>query len=124
MKSALNLEQLKGRYELANRAEGKSSSTVAGYNQIISAFIRYLNEYQDNMSLSCFTMDIVRSYMVYLSERPKFQGHPSTPARGKGLARESIRDHVRTLKAFSSWLFTEGYIKKNTLQDVPPFFNQ
>ena len=44
MKGALNLEQLKSRYELANRAEGKSSATVAGYNQIISAFIRYLKE--------------------------------------------------------------------------------
>ena len=118
MKSALNLEQLKGRYELANRAEGKSSATVVGYNQIISAFIRYLKEYQDSISLSCFTMDIVRSYMIYLSERPKFQGHPFSPARGNGLARESIRDHVRTLKAFSTWLFTEGYTKKNILQTL------
>ena len=61
MKSALNLEQLKGRYELANRAERKSSATVAGYNQILSAFIRYLKDYEDSISLSCFTIDMARA---------------------------------------------------------------
>ena len=63
-------------------------------------------------------MDTVREYIIYLQTRPKFQGHPFTPARGNGLSIESVRDHVRTLKAFSSWLHTEGYTKENRLKNL------
>jgi len=118
LKSALNLEQLKNRYELANRADGKSPATVEGYNQILRAFIGYLKDYEDSISLSCFTIDMARAYMLYLRERPKYQGHPFTPARGNGLSIESIRDHVRTLKAFSTWLHVEEYTEENRLKNL------
>jgi integrase/recombinase XerC/integrase/recombinase XerD len=116
LKKQLYLEQLRKKYETACRAEGKSPKTIAGYNQIICALTRYMAEIGMSTLLSDFSIDIVRSYILYLGERPKFQGHPFTPPRGKGLARESIRDHVRTLKAFSTWLYTEGYTQKNVLK--------
>jgi site-specific recombinase XerD len=118
LKKQLYLEQLSEKYEIACRAEGKSPKTIAGYNQIICALIRYMVEIGLSTLLSDFSIDIVRSYILYLGERPKFQSHPFTPPRGKGLARESIRDHVRTLKAFSTWLFNEGFTKKNVLKTL------
>jgi len=118
LKKPFPLEQVRKKYEIACRADGKSPKTVAGYNQIICALIRYMAEIGLSTLLSDFSIDTVRSYILYLGERPKFQGHPYTPPRGKGLARESIRDHVRTLKAFSTWLYTEGYTPKNLLKTL------
>jgi site-specific recombinase XerD len=118
LKKQFSFEQLRKKYELACRADGKSPKTVEGYNQIIGAFIRYMIEAGLRALLSDFSIDTVRSYLLFLAERPKFQGHPFTPPRGKGLAKESIRDHVRTLKAFSTWLFNEGYTRKNVLKTL------
>ncbi|MFC1946688.1 tyrosine-type recombinase/integrase [Chloroflexota bacterium] len=118
MKKQFSLEQLRQKYDLACRADGKSPKTVEGYNQIICALIRYMIEAGLRALLSDFSIDAVRAYILFLAERPKFQGHPFTPPRGKGLAKESIRDHVRTLKAFSTWSFNEGYIQKNVLKTL------
>ena len=118
MDKRIYLEQLREKYEIACRAEGKSSKTVSGYNQIICALIRYMVETGLSTLLSDFSIDTVRSYILYLEQRPKFQGHPFTPPQDNGLARESIRDHVRTLKAFSTWLYTEGYTRKNMLKTL------
>jgi len=105
-------------YELAKRAEGKSPKTIKGYNELLLSFYRYLKEHAFDTTISHFTIDTVREYIIYLQTRPKFQGHPFTPARGKGLSIESIRDHVRTTKAFSTWLYTEGYTRDNRLANL------
>jgi hypothetical protein len=93
-----NLKELIKRYELAKCAEGKSPKTIKGYRELLLSFCRYDQEHNGGASLSGFTIDIVREYIIYLQTRPKFQGHPFTPARGEGLSVESVRDHVRTLK--------------------------
>jgi site-specific recombinase XerD len=105
-------------YELANRAEGKSRKTINNYNEIILPFYRYLKENVGKTTLSEFTLDVIREYILYLQTRPKFLGHPFTPAQDDHLSVESIRDHVRTLKAFSSWLHTDGYTTENRLQNL------
>ena len=92
-------------YELANRAEGKSRKTINDYNEIILPFYRYLKEYVGKTTLAQFTIDVVREYVLYLQTRPKFLGHPFTPTQDAHLSDESVRDHVRTLKAFSSSRF-------------------
>lgn len=117
-RSRKNIQELIKRYELANLAEGKSPKTVKGYNELLRAFYQYSKEYLNDTTISCFTINTVREYILYLHTRPKFQGHPFTPARGNGLSVESIRDHIRTLKAFSTWLYTEGYTGENRLKNL------
>lgn len=105
-------------YELAKRVEGKRLKTIKGYKELLLSFCQYIKEHIGNTTISCFTINIVREYVIYLQTRPKFQGHPFTPARGNGLSIESVRDHIRTLKAFSSWLYTEGYTRENRLANL------
>ena len=58
---------------------------------------------------------MVRNYILYLRDRPRFQGHPYIPAKKVALSPRSLQCHVRTLKAFSSWLYDEGYTDENRL---------
>ena len=113
-----DIQELIKRYELAKRAEGKSPKTIKGYRELLLSFCQYINERIGGTAISGFTVDIVREYIIYLQTRPKFQGHPFTPARGNGLSVESVRDHVRTLKAFSTWLYIEEYTKENVLKNL------
>jgi site-specific recombinase XerD len=113
-----DIAELVIRYELANQAAGKSPKTVDWYTQMLQAFGRYLIEYKGNTHISLFTVDIAREYIIYLHTRPKFLGHRFTPAQGKGLSIEAIRGHIRALKAFSTWLQTEGHIRKNAMQKL------
>ena len=112
------IQELIKRYELAKRAEGKSPKTVKGYNELLLSFCRYIKEHTADTTISRFNIDTTRVYILSLQTRPKFQGHPFTPARGNGLSIESVRDHVRTLKAFSTWLHTEGYTRDNRLANL------
>jgi site-specific recombinase XerD len=77
-----------------------------------------LREHIGDTNISCLNIETARQYVIYLQNRPKFQGHPFTPARGNGLSVESIRDHIRTLKAFSTWLYVEGYTRENRLKNL------
>ena len=113
-----DIQELIKRYELAKRAEGKSPKTVKGYNELLLSFYQYIKEHASDTGISCFTIDTIRQYIIYLQTRPKFQGHPFTPSRGNGLSVESIRDHIRTLKAFASWLYVEGYTRENRLVNL------
>jgi site-specific recombinase XerD len=113
-----DMQELIKRYELAKRAEGKSPKTIKGYKDLLLSFCQYINKHIGDTSISDFTIDIVRKYIIYLQTKPKFQGHRFTPARGNGLAVESVRDHVRTIKAFASWLYAEGYTRKNILKNL------
>ena len=61
---------------------------------------------------------MVRNYILYLRDRPRFQGHPYIPAQTTTLSPRSLQCHVRTLKAFSSWLYAEGYTDENHLQNL------
>jgi len=117
-RNRLAIQELIKRYELAKRAEGKSPKTIKGYNELLLSFYRYIQEHTGDTGVSRFTIDTIREYIIYLQTRPKFQGHPFTPARGNGLSIESIRDHVRTLKAFTSWLYIEGYTRENILKNL------
>ncbi len=114
----LDISELIKVYELANRAGGKSSKTIRGYNDLLGALYRYLREHIGGTNISCFNIETAREYVIYLQSRPRFQGHPFTPAQGNGLSIESIRDHVRALKAFATFLYVEGYTKDNRLKNL------
>ncbi|MFC1964778.1 tyrosine-type recombinase/integrase, partial [Chloroflexota bacterium] len=113
------LEDLFSRYELCNQAEGKSSDTTGWYRYIFNQFITYLKEHHYSLNLSVFNVDTGRTYVLYLCQRPRFNRHPNT-AKHETISIETVRGHVRGLKAFSSWLYNEGYTKENKLKNLKP----
>ena len=105
-------------YEISNRAEGKSEKTTTWYGEMLSAFTRYLWEEHELSDLSAFTVSRVRQYIIYLHDRPRFKGHPSTPQQERTLSPRTVQCHVRALKAFSTWVYTEGYTQENRLMNL------
>jgi len=114
----LTIDELISRYDLSNQAEGKSPKTVAWYTEMLTAFSGFLKVKHHCHNLLAFDINNVRDYILYLRHKPKYQGHPYTPERDKPISPKTVQCHVRALKAFSSWLYAEGYISENRLKNL------
>jgi site-specific recombinase XerD len=60
-------------------------------------------------------VEMVREYISYLQTAPKYQGHPYNPAQDQPMSAANVRNHVRVLRSFSSWLEREQYTEGNIL---------
>ena len=114
----MTFDELISRYEASNRADGKSQKTISWYNDILMSFSRYQRSTGYHSDLSRFTVDVVREYILYLRNRPKFDGHPYTPTQTATLSPQTLRCHTRGLKALSTWLCLEGHISENRLKNL------
>lgn len=114
----LGFRELIAWYHISNQAEGKSPRTIAWYNEMLTSFLSYMKEVLQYCDLSAFNIDNVRNYIIYLQNKPKFQGHPFTPQQNKLLSPRTIQCHVRALKAFASRLYAEGYTDQNMLANL------
>jgi len=115
---ALTIDELISRYALSNQADGKSPKTIAWYRDILNQFSTYLKTERYSCHLSAIRLDIVRGYVLYLRHKPKFKGHPFTPTQADYLSPRTVQCHVRALKAFSSWLYSDGYTEENRLKNL------
>lgn len=116
--TSLDLRELIARYQISNQAEGKSPRTIAWYTEMLMSFSGYMKVELQSHDLLAFNIDTVRSYIIYLRNKPKFQGHPYTPQQNKLLSPRTVQCHVRALKAFASWLYAEDYTTTNRLQNL------
>ncbi|MFC1982540.1 tyrosine-type recombinase/integrase [Chloroflexota bacterium] len=116
--AALSLDDLIRRYEMSNRADGKSPRTISWYTDMLTLFSQYLKEKLHQHDISAFTIDTVREYIIYLRCKPRFEGHPYTPQQDKPISARTVQCHVRSLKAFASWLYVEGYTAENKLTNL------
>ncbi len=100
-------------YGLAARSEAKSSHTIS----IVSASVRYLEEFRIRSGMSTNVRDIgveeLRQYSVSLQHRVRFADHPYTPPQQKTLSGHTINGYLRGLRGFWSWLKREEYIDDN-----------
>jgi site-specific recombinase XerD len=117
-KTAPPIQDVVRAYELANQAEGKSDKTVRWYNEMLRSFQNYLAAQNQCADLSIFNIHMVRDYILYLRSKPKFAGHPDIPKQDKVLSPRTVLCHIRALKAFSSWLHSEGYTEENRLKNL------
>jgi site-specific recombinase XerD len=114
----ISMDELIHRYELSNRAESKSEKTISWYGDILKSFSRYLRGKGHKDDISSFDLQVIRGYLLYLKRKPKFEGHPCTPKQDRPLSSQTVRCHSRGLKAFSSWLYLEGYTSENRLKNL------
>ena len=115
---ALAIDELMTRYAISNEVDGKSLTTVKWYREILTSFFDHVKSESGGDGLSVFTLDAAREYIIYLRNKPRFQGHPFTPEQDRPLSAETLRCHSRALKAFSSWLYREGYTAENRLKNL------
>jgi len=110
-----SFDELIQEYELCNHAEGKSPKTISWYNDILRQYSRYLKNCNLATEIKDFSVSSVRDYILYLRNKPKYDNHPYTPRQTQLLSPRTIQCHVRALKAFSTWLYREGYSSENIL---------
>jgi site-specific recombinase XerD len=114
------LSELIDYYEVCNRAEGKSHRTIEWYSANLKRFRSYLNNRHLSESLDTIDKKLLREYVLYLLKRNRFENHPYTPVRLEPLSTATIHCHVRTLRAFFSWLMNEGLTEENIARDLKP----
>ncbi len=117
-KRGFTLDKLIELYEISNQAEAKSGKTITWYRYILTAFTRYAQQKWGSNDISVFNIDDVRQYILDLRNRKSFEGHPFTPTQDKSVSSKTVQGHVRGLKAFSTWLYRDGYTDKNRLENL------
>ena len=114
------LSELISYYEVCNRAEGKSPKTISWYSANLKCFNNYLKNRRLPDSINNVDTKLLREYVLYLFKRCKFENHPFTPAQKGLLSTATIHGHVRTLRAFFSWLIKEELIESNIAKYLKP----
>ena len=107
-------------YETCNKAEDKSPKTVSWYSANLKSFHNYLKSRHLPDTLNKIDIKVLRQYVLYLLKKNKYHGHPITPEKQEPLSASSVHGHVRTLRAFFSWLVAEGLIEANPAKDLKP----
>ncbi|MFC1919835.1 tyrosine-type recombinase/integrase [Chloroflexota bacterium] len=100
----LDLEKLIIHFAQSNKAEGKSPKTISWYSDMLDDFVRFLQMRGINTILAEFNANNVREFIVH--------------KQCKSLSPYTVQGKVRALKAFSSWLFNEGYTPDSMLSNV------
>lgn len=115
-KASPTINKLITHFEMSNLADGKSESTISWYRDILKLFLRYLKENRHSNNIDEFNIENAREYVLFLRSRKKFGRHATTHLQQTGLSPQTVRGHIRGLKAFSSWLHREQYTDENRLR--------
>lgn len=107
-------------YEVCNKAEGKSSKTISWYSANLKNSRNYLKNRHFPDSIEHVDTRLLRDYVLYLLKRNRFENHPYTPVKIEPLSVSTVHGHVRTLRAFFSWLVREGLAESNASKDLKP----
>lgn len=97
------------------QTEGKSPKTVSWYREKLLPFADFLANGQP-AKLPDLTLDRTRQFVAMLQNKTcRFEDHPRRATVEGGLSAFTVHGYVRTLKAFSTWLFEEGFTSSNVL---------
>ena len=117
---AKSLSEFIDYYEICNRAEDKSPKTVVWYSANLKSFHNYLKSRHLPDNLDAIDIKVLRQYVLYLLKKNKYHGHPITPEKAEPLSAATVHGHVRTLRAFFSWLVAEGFIEISPAKNLKP----
>lgn len=113
-KEDLSLAQLATLMAATKRAEGKTEKTLIWYeNALMRRYVPWLKHQGKPLTLSSFTVDLVRAFIVDLQQQRAVGARGGTND-GK-LSDQSVNSYVRALQSFSTWLYDEQYTNDKVL---------
>ncbi len=83
-------------------------------------FRRYLHDRHLPDSISVIKTRLLREYILFLQKESRFSNKAGTTSKSGLLSTVTIHAHVRTLRAFISWLTREGLIGADIARDIKP----
>ncbi|GAI33387.1 unnamed protein product, partial [marine sediment metagenome] len=117
-KQSIPLERLIMHYEVYNRSEGKSPRTVSWYTDNLTSFARFLQNGSSPVTLVEAGIEEAREFILYLQKKRKWDDSVTIPTREERLSPYTVQGYVRSLRAFYSWLYREGYTEENELANL------
>lgn len=99
------LHGLAEQYFITCRTEGKTASTLRTYREKLGRFVGWAK----GAILLDFLIELVREYISYLQTALKYEGHPFHRPHDANMSAAHVRNHVRVLRSFASWLYREDY---------------
>lgn len=97
-------------FEVHNKTEGKSESTVLWYNEVLGLFRGWLKDNGLPTTLEFMDEMTVRQFILHLQNRPGLKGPVASTY--------TVANRVRALKAFFAWMAKRGYTAEDILEDV------
>jgi site-specific recombinase XerD len=93
--------------------ENKSRETILWYRKRLGHFVVFVGE---SATVKGLNLANARSFIASLQARDsRYANHPIAPSQTGGLSEHTIHGYVRALKAFSNWVFQEGFTRSNSL---------
>jgi integrase/recombinase XerD len=100
------------------RVRNFKPKTIQGYANKLGCFTRWA-ESVGASSVQDFDGNLVKRYIAYLQTQRRWETHPRPKRTPQPpLADSALRNYVRDLKPFATWLQEEQYTTKNVLADV------
>jgi integrase/recombinase XerD len=115
---ATTLDQLATAYLDDLQVRGYKPKTIHGYAKNLRTFVAWASS-EGATTLAQFTGTVVKAYIRYLQHKPKWaeRGYQTTAVR-EVVGPAAIRDYVRDLKTFATWLAEEHYTEESVLEEV------
>jgi len=114
-KADMPLSRLIRHYETFNQTEGKSPKTISWYTDTLLTFETFLERSGRSTMLGDVGIGEVREFILYLQQKQRWDGKHGTHIKDDRLSPFTVQGFVRSLKAFYSWLYREGYTEDNEL---------
>jgi site-specific recombinase XerD len=106
----LSIRDLAYAWTLAARAEAKSDATITIMLRSLSYFEDYLVRLGVLPLPAVVTPVLIRSYVVYLKQKPAFSRHPYSRVQSHKLSDQTVHGYCRALRTFFNWITDEGFI--------------
>ena len=106
-------------YRLSLEALNRSPRTISWYLDILTRYFLFLESNGRLKPIHQLGTYELRAYLLHLRESTRWSGRDSIKKDAGKLSPYSILGHVRAVKAFWSWLNSEGYINQNVLTKFP-----
>lgn len=108
-KDSWDFKELAQIYETFNWSEGKSPRTIEWHKEVLTMFEAWLVSEGRSTLLKTFDEDVTRAFVLHVRNR-RHRGHPLKPS--------TVANRVRSLRAFFSWLYQEGYTDRHLMTAI------
>ncbi len=117
---ALQLKPLIEGYLTHHKVLGRSPATIHWHRETLNDFLAFLNAEGIPERADAVDLNVGSAYVLTLQERKQKPGVFDQERAQRPLSVETIRNRVRSLRAFFHWLEEEEVLPKHPLQRLKP----